>query len=92
MKIEIGTFTRLAFSCAGRMGNESTIFVKMLALKMSLKRGETWIRRKISFIKLRKLRSCILEKFYTGIFILTNFIAFSSLEVLWQVKLEQTVT
>ena len=64
LQVEKGTFTPLVFSCTGGMAPEAERFVKELALKISLKRGEAYsqtvhfIRRRIRF---EILRSCVIS-------------------------------
>ena len=64
VEIEKGTFTPLVFSCNGGASTEASRFLKHLALKLSVKRGEKYsvtmnfIRRRICF---DVLRSCLLS-------------------------------
>ena len=61
LEVEKGSFSPLVFSCSGGAGPEATAFIKQLALKLSIKRQESYsatvsfIRRRIRF---DILRSC----------------------------------
>ena len=65
LNVEHGSFTPLVFSCLGGMSTECTHFYNRLADKVSEKRnltiskGRTWIRTKLSFCLLRSTHLCI---------------------------------
>ena len=64
LQIERGSFTPLIFSCSGGMGLEASTFIKELAMKVSLKRGEVYSQT-VSFIRRRfrfdLLKTCIIS-------------------------------
>ena len=65
MQVDNGTFTPLVFGASGRLSLECSIFMSKLAEKMSIKhkctKGEmtSGIRRKISFILIRSVVTCL---------------------------------
>ena len=64
LQIEKGSFTPIIFSCTGGMGPEASSFIKELAAKISIKRGEaysqtvSYIRRRFRF---ELLRTCVIS-------------------------------
>ena len=64
-EVEHSTFTPLVFSATGGMGNEATIFYKIIASLLSEKWKEPyisvlgWVRCRLSFCLLRSAMQCI---------------------------------
>ena len=65
INVEHGSFTPLVFSCLGGMSVECSHFFNRMADKLSEKRdisiskGRTWVRTKLSFCLLRSTHMCI---------------------------------